>query len=398
MSKTYKVKPGDTYSTIARAEFGSESAANTIAQMNPGVYTLVPFSSIQIPATGQSSRNFRPFGLDLRVNEKEIATIDSFTGSASLAGFRRFNFEIPNEVTTRLICKQFKPSPVDIGYNGFPMLAGYLGSAQPVKSENKKTLKIEAYSNPTVISSPMLADSFPLEFEKQNLDVITGTLLKPYTVEYEFVGEIGPVFSKIKIKQKQNTYEFLSGLSKQRALVIGDDGDGKMLYNNGMGYGEPVLKIDAEKRPDCSVSVQCSPEDMFSSVTGILRGKRGKLRKKITIINPHYSGIIRPHEFEVSECDAGEMETAVNSVMARTFGAAFRLNVTIAGWLDKFGELLQPGAAISVKSPSDYINDFFDFLISDVTWADTGSVKTTTMSCVIPGVYAGVIPEVVPWT
>jgi prophage tail gpP-like protein len=398
MSKTYRTRSGDSFSSISRIEFGSESHASVIAQMNPGIGSPIPpGTTVQLPVTGKSNRGFKPTGLDLRVSDTSIQTIDSITGTASLTGFRKFGFTIPNEVSTRLICKQFASVDVDIGYNGFPMLSGYLGASQPVKGEERKELSVSAYSNPNVISSPMMIDSFPLEFEKSDLDVISKQLLAPYSVVHKFIGNKGPVFSKIRIKQKQNTFEFLSNLSKQRALVIGDDGDGRLIYNDGMGYGEPMLVIDSESRPDCSVAVEYSPDDLFSHVTGILIGKKGRKRKKLTLTNPFYRGIIRPHEFEISESDEGELETAVRSVMARTFASAFRLTVTVPGWLDRFGNLIEPGVSISVRSPSDYIENFFDFLITDVTWSGTPSQKSTTMTGVIPGVFAGIVPEAVPW-
>lgn len=398
MPKTYISVTGDTFSSISRSQFGSEMQATIIKQANPQVTVPIPVgTNMVIPTSGTSKKNFKQFGLDVRIDGSSFEVYDSFICTMAIDGFGRVNFVVPNEIQTRAVLPLMTPLSVDIGYNGFSMFSGFVETPQPQENGNKSLL-IDSSSWPNLLSTPASVTAYPLEFKDSNLEVIANELVKPYDIECFFYSEPGPVFKKVSIKQGENVYEFLAKLAKQRGLIIRDDSYGSLIFDKGEISGSPVLNIDSESRPDVIVGpVVVSTSEYFSSVTGVLKGKNGRRRVGLTANNPHYVGILRPHRFEVSDCDDGELATAVESIAGRMFASCFKLPVTIPGWLDENGELIEPGKSIMVKSPKDYIEDFYELLIATVSFASDGKSKSTTMECVIPGVYSAIIPETVPW-
>lgn len=399
MFKTYVTQVGDTFSSVSRVLTGSERNAALIKQQNPQATSpLVPGTTLSVKSDGNAKKEFNPFGLDVRVNGESMGAYDQFICSMAIDGFSRAEFIQPNEPEIRGKLPPLTPTAVDIGFNGVPMMSGYTETPKPANTDGRKELRIPVSSWPNILRSQAPISGFPWKFVKMDLEVIVGQLIPLYALEWFFYADIGPVFSKLKILQSDIVLDFLSKLCRERGLVIRDDEFGSVIFDNGVIAGAPVLVIDGEGRPDVSVGPAIyDSTNYYSHVTGVLKSKNKRKRKKLTVENPHYRGIMRPHEFEISDSDDGELETAVNTVAARMFAGVFRLTITVPGWTDKNGDLIRPGGAISARSPKDYINDFTELLIAGVTLNGTGATRTATLTCVLPGVYNGVIPEVVPW-
>lgn len=397
MSKTYIAVAGDSFSSISRSETGSERNAQLIRQANPHATTPIRAgTSITIPG-GESKKGFRPFGLDVKIDGVSVTPYDTFTLSTAVDGFRRMAFDMPNEPETRKIARMLEPIAVDAGYNGTPVFSGYMESPVPSHSDNKKTLSITANSWPNLLMSPPTSSMFPFEMEKAKLDLIARNMIDPFGIEQIFQADPGPVFPKVSMKQSGDILEFLSRLCKQRAMVIRDDEFGTVVFDNGTVIGAPVIRIDDDTRPDADITVSINPDEWNSDVTCILKSKNGRQKKKKVWRNPFYVGALRPYEFEISDSDEGEIETALNSAVARMFASVFSVNITIPGWLDKNGEFVKCGTSVEVRSPSNYIEKYTEMLISASTAHGSGDQKITTLTCVLPGVYAGQIPEEIPW-
>ena len=135
MSKTYISRPGDTFSSISRAETGSERNTQIIRQSNPHASVPIrPGTRLQIPG-GDTSASFKPFGLDCKIGGVSVKAYDTFTYSSAIDGFSRMEYVIPNEKETRQIAPMLTPTPVDCGYNGQQMFAGYMTAPIPTHSE-----------------------------------------------------------------------------------------------------------------------------------------------------------------------------------------------------------------------------------------------------------------------
>lgn len=401
MSNTYTVKTGDTFSSISRSKFGSEKKASVISQANPEASApLIAGSVLTIPGTSDQ-QVFKNSGLDIKVGGLSVTAAEGFVISSAIDGFRKVQFTLPNEMETREICPMLQPTAVDVGYNGRQIFSGYMPKPEPSHSDNKKQLNISADSWPNLLMQPPPATAFPLEFIKVGIDKIANALLEPYALEYFFYSDQGPVFPKAEIKQSGPVLDFLSGLCKQRARIIRDDEFGSVVFDNGALVGDSVLHVDDEARPDIDVSIVVNPAEWYSHITGILKGKNKRKSKRITYRNDFYRGILRPHEFEITDSDEGELETALYSVAGRMFASVFKVTLIVPSWTDKNGDVFQVGRPMTVRSQKNYIKNFSEFLIDTVTLSNTSSgdngVRTAVLTGVIPGSYGGNVPKEIPW-
>jgi hypothetical protein len=316
--------------------------------------------------------------------------------TASMDGFRKAEFITANESSTRDILPQLAPLDVDIGYDNERIFTGYLETPRIQNGEDRKALNVSASSKPNLLDSPAPKGSYPIEFSGANLEIIGNRISSLFNLEAFYYAEPGAKFTKASLKKGANSLEFLTRLAKQRTQILTDDEFGSVIFSDGMSSGAPIMSIDASKRPDVKVDVQYNADKFYSSVTGVLKGKRGRNKKEFTIDNNYYIGIEKPYEFTIDESDEGEIEEVTRCVYARMFADVFSVNVTVPGWRDKNKELITPAKPIKVLAPDYYINEMTEVDIRTVTYSAVPDRQSTTLSCVLPGVFTGNVPEI-PW-
>jgi hypothetical protein len=340
---------------------------------------------------------FKSNGLDIRVGGRKLPAYDSFAMTASMDGFRKTRFITANEPQTREILPQLAPLNVDIGYDSERIFTGYLETPEIQNGETRKALDVSANSNPNLLNSPAPSGSYPIEFTGANLQVIGNRISSLFNLEAFYYAEPGAKFTRASLKKGANSLEFLTRLAKQRTQIITDDQFGSVIFSDGKSAGAPIMSIDATKRTDVKVTAQFNASKFYSSVTGVLKGKRGRNKKEFKINNNYYIGIEKPYEFPIDESDEGEIEEVTKSVYARMFADVFSVNIVMPGWRDKNGDLIEPGKPVKVLAPDYYINEMLEVDIRTVTYNATPNTQSATLSCVLPGVFSGNIPEVLPW-
>lgn len=343
------------------------------------------------------SMQFKSNGLDIMVGGRRVPAYDTFKMTASMDGFRKAEFITANEPQTRNILPQLAPLDVDIGYDSERFFTGYLETPKIQNGEDRKALDVSANSRPNLLNGSAPAGSFPIEFTGANLEVIGNRISSLYNLEALYYADPGAKFTRTSLKKSGNSLEFLSRLAKQRTQIITDDQFGSVIFSDGMSSGAPIMNIDADERPDVNVDVQYNASKFYSSVTGVLKGKRGRNKKEFTINNNYYIGIEKPYEFEIEEADEGEIEEVTRCVYARMFADVFNVNVTVPGWRDKNRDLITPAKPIRVKAPDYYINEFIEVDIRTLTYNATDKIQYANLSCVLPGVFSGDVSEDLLW-
>jgi len=250
-----------------------------------------------------------------------------------------------------------------------------------------------------------------MEFERMSLKQIAEQVCETLGIGVVFDLDPGAKFRRVNVKQvgdrgttrKRDTdvsgdiLPFLADLAAQRNFIISDDEFGNLVFWRGEGTGEPILEIDDGVQPDSAVSVSFSDDAYYSSITGVMPSKTRRRGKTYTVQNPFFTGLVRPYTYMVEDIDQGELETAVNSTAARMFAGVFSAEINRAGWTDLNGDRIQVNRLIRFRSPSNYIENWTDLLISGVTLENDEGSETAQVTAVLPSVYSGKMPEVLPW-
>lgn len=203
-------------------------------------------------------------------------------------------------------------------------------------------------------------------------------------------------FRRVAVKPDESVLGFLVKLAQQRNFIITDTDVGELLFCRSTPPGAPVAKLHEGKPPLLSVSATFSPQNMFSEMTAISKGRAGARAGAFTAQNPHLSHVTRPSTFSPDDTDSPDLEAAANARVGRMLASAASFEVEVPTWRDANGELWTENTTVSLLAPSAMIYRETEMLIRDVEFT-YGESLTARLSLVLPGAFSGEIPEVMPW-
>jgi prophage tail gpP-like protein len=233
-----------------------------------------------------------------------------------------------------------------------------------------------------------------------NLIQIASDLCWTQAIPIKFDGDSGPTFKRVSIDPGSSSIGFIADLAKQRGFVLSSSPKGEMVMQKGADTGSPVMVIEKGMHPCEAVNSDIDESQYYSDVTGYVpRKSRPGYRhgEGFTVRNPYMTDVCRPFLMEMSDIEAGELEAATMALAGRMFAAVMSVSVELSTWKDSNGNTIKENTTLMLKSPGDFIYDFYEFLISDVTLVKTSDSRTASLKLVLPGVYSGKIPETMPW-
>ena len=401
MSGTYKAAGGENWNDVARGTTGNDLDAAKIARANPGVRTpLLPGTVVQVPFEPPEVVEALAAKLAIKIDGIELGTFDSFALSMSIDAISKCGFSTPNEIETRELFRPLSNPTVTVEANGSRVFTGRAESPTPANSPDSRVLDISCYSLPGILERvPPPLTAFPLEFTRANLPAIAADLCAYHGIAVDFQADPGAVFERVDIKQNQMVLDFLSDLAGQRGPVITSGAAGELVFWNGIPPGNPIARYEKGLSPAELVSVTIDEDRYYSSVTGTIpaKSKDGSPGESFTVENPFSTDIVRPYTYEARNIDPGELETAVTAAAARMFAGVFVATLELSSWHTENGETFMPNRTIELRSPDDFINDFYEFLITDVVLSKSSGEERASVNLALPGVYSGELPEALPW-
>jgi prophage tail gpP-like protein len=400
LSTTYKATGGESWSTVAMMTTGNDLDADKIRRANPSLSVPIsPGAVVTIPDTA-STASSRPGNPSIVVNGIDIEVFDDFELVRAIDAIGKGTFTVPNEKENRRILKPLQFPITTVSVNNELIFTGRCNSPLPSNNSNMKVLDVNMFSLPGImeVCGPAIK-AFPLEWKKQTLEQIADELCSKQGISTEFKSMSSEVFKRVDIQPGDSVLGFLADLAKQRGFVISDDKYGALVFQMGERTGAPVMSIKKDEMPCTSLTVQIDDNQYYSSVTGYVTGRSHKdfRGKGYTVNNPYMTDIIRPYLTRFENIDEGELQTATETTAGRMFSEVFSVTVELCTWFDDFGNVFRPNSTIKIQSEEDYLEDPFEFLISQVDMRKTSNEMTCSLHCVLPGVFSGEIPEAMPW-
>lgn len=389
--------------------YGFETAADNIARANAGVSEpLTPGTDVVIPDLPDAPQNLptqgaanNPDELALAIDGERFRFWDKLTITRTRDAMDAIVASSPFESNNPALRELFRPGKyrdLSVTIGGTRLFAGTLVQPLPALTPESNTVSLSGYARPGVLKDcPMPAAAYPLEFNNQNLKQIAVTLCAPFGVAVAFEGDVGAVFERVALKPGKKVLEFLIELAKQRNRIISSTPNGALYFPDTQVRNAPRANLVQGQSPLQSVTPQIDGENYYSHVTGIQPTAVGSKGGQYTVKNPHLTGVVRPFTFNLPDITGGDARAAVQAKAASMFGSAFSWSVDVATWRDSFGQLWEPGSEITMEAPGVFIFSRFTFEVRSAVLSAEGSERSATLELVIPGVFAGQIPEALPW-
>jgi prophage tail gpP-like protein len=310
-------------------------------------------------------------------------------------------FEAPfDEENTdfRELFRPFSYHPVELDVGGDRLFTGTLIGTTPSVDTKAQTVGASCYALTGVLGDCTApASAYPIEWDRANLRTIAEAMTALFGLRAVFEGEVGTTFERVALNPGEKVLPWLAGLAAQRDLVIGATEKGELLFSKAITSGAPVAHLRQKQSPVISVTPAFNPQKNYSSITGLTPTLVGLEGPQHTEKNSHLSGVLRPFTFESGNTIGSDLAASVRSKMGRMFGNVVGYSVPVSTWRDPQGKLWEPNTLITLDAAGAMIYGPYTFLIRSVILQKTAGAEQATLNLVLPGSFAGLVPERLPW-
>ena len=402
----YLVLPGDTFSAIARKIYGDDQLSGMIQRANPGVSE--PLQSgrfITVPVIEQPA-NITPAPDDpdqmtLSIDNRIYSFWTEATFNRSLDSFDSVEFRSPFESDRQDFRDTFRPfsfKPIALHIGSELVFNGIMVNVSPELANNSQTVAVGCYSRCAVINDCTApASGFPLEYRDTQLDAITDQITGMFGFGSSFPDGPGSKFVIVRCTPTQTIFAFLTGLAQKRNLVISNTSAGDLLFRKSAGLLQPAVTLREGRSPVLSVAAEFSPQSYYSHITGLTPIALGRVGSQFTVRNDRLDGVLRPFNFDAGDTTETDITTTTDDKVGRMFGNMAKYSVQLDTWRTPDGRLWAPDMTVRLTAPGAMIYQPYNFIVRSVVFNQKTNSRTATLDLVLPGSFAGGIPETLPW-
>lgn len=248
---------------------------------------------------------------------------------------------------------------------------------------------------------------YPLQTDGLSLKEIAERIIKPFGLKL-VVDEIAKKDSALGLtvkqksdkkinkstaKQSQNCKSYLTELTKQRHIILTHNNKGDLVFTEAKTNEVPLFEAKEGDVPATSIKLTFNGQALHSHITVLKQADSdGGPSGEYTLENPYVSNVYRPKVVTMDSGDDITIQEFALNVLAAELKEAIRLSITTDRWKIK-GEVVKPNNLVTVYSPANFIYEPTDFFIEEVVYNGDEKSTTATISCVIPEVYNGKMPN-----
>lgn len=409
MSTTVKALQGDTFGSVARRVYGTETEGPQLRESNPGASEPLTAGTVLFaPPLPTSPARLRrivaqrdPEDVSVRIGGQLFTDWEAATIVRAVDSVDTLELVSPFDPADPVARARFRPftfSPTDVLIGGRPFFTGTRVGVTPRLTTGARTMAASSYALPGVLGDcTMPASAYPIEYNGLNLAQIAARVCRPFGVAVDFTVDPGPRFEQVACRPGERVLDFLSGLAKQRGIVIGSTRTGRLAFRRSASRGRPVANLVEGELPVLSVVPAFDPQQYYSDVTGLAPVGVGSAGSQHTVRNPRLRGTLRPITFTVTDAEDGTIVQAVQAKAGRMFANMVAYTVRLCTWRDPSGALWAPNTTVNLRAPGAMVYTNYEMEIRSVRFTRDVDSEVAELNLILPGSFAGRIPEALPW-
>jgi Mu-like prophage tail protein gpP len=423
MSKSYKVKQGDTLGAIAIKYYGLFEKWIAIKNSNPqllgrkkavdGSPLIYPGDTLIIPVDSQAApetNTAKPETLSdaeqdisIMIGGKTFTGFSAYKITEPIDTLDTFSLTAPFDDSVKDFHEAFRPftyKECAIYYKGKIIFNGRLLTPNPDVQPDSKSINLQGYPLCGVLNDVHLpVTKYPPQYKGLKLSSIAEDALGPFGISVKMNSSQGSSFTDVSYEPQDKILQFLTNLGEQRGLLFTNDSSGNLVFFKPKA-GASVATFKEGELPFVSCTPNFDPQNFYSHLTGFTKASKKAKSTHYTYENKYLTkrGILRPFSFVVDDADDNDLESAVKAKAGRMFASAVSYTLVVMDHTDKSGSLYAKNVCVSVKAPGAMIYKETKLLARQIELSrDDKEGKRTTFSLVMPGSYDGELPEVFPW-
>ena len=404
--KQYTIVDENTLSQVARRAYGDATFWRRIWNANqttlrsgdpdlifPGETILIPLlpeRAIQSQASSLDPNGIflNLDGLTIRpMSARLIRSMDLVANGfvATIPWQHGDNPELDSKVTP----KKYTPAIASIG--SIPIVTGALYTPD-TKVGNGTTLTLEGFTR----TVDLVTSSWKPPLERNNVTLKDLIVERVQSLGYNviFEADTGGEFDRIAATTGQPIFSVLSGLAKQRSVLLSCNTGTDMVVLQAKTDGPPVATL--EEGVTLGVTgwgLRVDGTQMFSSYRATSQSPLGNGE---AIANDLSIPVTRFKDIVANESQAGNLKAAAEWERNKTLAEALSFTLTVEDWYLPNGQPWEENTLVTVISKSMFLPQGFNFLINRVEYVLSSAGRSSVLSFVPPTVYTqGEIIE--PW-
>jgi len=300
----------------------------------------------------------------------------------------------PNSEAAKYIWP-FTYKKTDLFIGGKLYISGIAMKHTPSPSSSGVTMTVEVRSRAGETVDCMSMDK-NLDYNKMTLKQIADKILKPFGIETEFPhGDTAP-FIQANRQITDTIFGFLSGLARQKGLLVTSTTNGNMSFQQANIDAEPVAALIQQKYPLINVSASYDSIKRHSHITAVSQSA-GNANIK-ALIQDESIPAYRPLIITANEAEAGNIKDTALWKRSRAIADSAPTSAAVFGWKDEKGDDWIENSVVTVYYPLACIMVESRYLITNVSLTkDENGGDMANLGLALPQAFSKEFPEVLPW-
>jgi len=413
----YTVVSGDTLTGIAKQAYGDPKKWRDIWQANqsslrsgdpnliyPGEILQIPPDTLQsdvleelgLPGSDELLPGKDPEDFTVIINNTEVIctsgrvlrTMDTVTD-----GFTAELLWDPTDADFTELVKPYGYQDVKVYVGQYLVITGRIYNPRPKLSPDGNVLVLEGYSLTADCADSTLSANIPPEKAKLTLKQRAEDLLKPLGLKTVFEVDEGEAFDRITAEPEDTIFEHLATLATQRSVLISSTIKGEVIFYQ-TTTAPPAGVLEEEFPPYQSLEASFDGRKRFNSYRAICPTPK-KMRKKggtnmlEAVAKDETVPKSRFQTFRAHDATAGNIQSVAEWRRSKQVAESLTIPFPVSSWYTADGDLWRENTLVTVKSPTIFVPNGFDFLIKSVEYIFDANGTTAILTLVPPEVYTG---------
>jgi prophage tail gpP-like protein len=421
--RPYTIVPGDNLSKIAAAAYGNPREWRTIWKANkaklrsgnpnlifPGEILWLPEQNVPVEEDEDTApdrlEGKEPDDFTIIIEGLEVPVVDgkAFRSIDTVAD--GFSATIPWDPTrqtdkTKELISKVKPygyKACECYLGGELMMTGRLYAVGASIDQNGVTLDLEGWSHTADLVDSTVRP--PYEAKKVTLEQRATSMLEGFAIDLDFRLEEDEPFDKITIQPTDTIFNHLLELARQRKALVTSDAKGRLVITQANTDGGSVYTLEEGRRPLSQAKIHFDGRARFNSYTAISQSPRKKGKNASAPTATAKDDIVpaaRMYRFQADDTKGEKLQEAADWERSRRLADGLKVSLPVDGWqVPGTKDLWKENTIVTLKSPSLFIPDGYDFLIRSVEYSFSESGAVANLELVPPETFTGE-PLKEPW-
>ena len=408
--RPYTIVKGDNLSHIARAAYGNGRDWRRIWKANQSVLRsgdpnlIFPGEVINIPGPAPEIKELDPTiqqlpgkegddftivveGRELPVKMGHIMRAADTAAHGWTAGL--YNYDGDLELKELLRPYMYREAQCYLG--GQLVVDGRLYGVKHSIGGDGARSTLEGWSyTADVIDSTVKP---PYEATNITLEKRARSLVDPLGVNVIFDVDDDAPFDRVTADKTETIFSHLLSLAKQRGVLITSNNKGDLVFTKAT-VAQSLGTIEEGLPPFQEGEIHFDGRARYNIYKAL--GQSPKKNSKTAVAKDSRVPVSRSLTFTADDSTGGDIQKAANWRRSKQLAEALKFSLPVPTWYAPDGSLWAPNTIITVKSPTLYLEEGYNFLIREVSYEYKDSGTTATLSLVPPETYTG--EEIVePW-